>query len=60
MKIYSSFQKLKQDISNSEFGLTKSKITPANHPKTVKKMIDVSPTKEDNSVSELVLLNMLP
>ncbi|XP_063688099.1 X-ray radiation resistance-associated protein 1-like isoform X2 [Bolinopsis microptera] len=41
-------QKMKQEISNSEFGLTKSKITPI-QTKTPKKLIDVLPGKDDNS-----------
>ena len=42
---------MKQDVSNSEFGLTKSKITPINQAKTPKKLIDVAHSKDINSVS---------
>ncbi|KAL5251123.1 hypothetical protein ACHWQZ_G016741 [Mnemiopsis leidyi] len=41
-----SQQKMKQDISNSEFGLTKSKITPINQTKTPKRLFDVAHTKD--------------
>ena len=44
---------MKQEISNSEFGLTKSKITPI-QTKTPKKLIDILPGKDDNSVSKIV------
>ena len=46
---------MKQEISNSEFGLTKSKITPI-QTKTPKKLVDILPGKDDNSVSKIVHL----
>ena len=51
---------MKQDISNSEFGLTKSKITPINQAKTPKKLIDGAHGKDINSVSlEFIALTRL-